>query len=84
MHGTGKAALDFLTTVAAAELAGLSPEELELLQARIRAGELQRPDEPAACIAWLASDAGARWTDVLVPWPDPRVREQIRRFAGFS
>jgi NAD(P)-dependent dehydrogenase (short-subunit alcohol dehydrogenase family) len=107
MYGTSKVALDFLTTVAAAEAAPhgirvyavhpglidtdmnatdrarMAPEDRARAMARIAAGEMQAPDEPAACIAWLASPAGAAWTDVIVPWREPQVRARIRQLPGF-
>jgi NAD(P)-dependent dehydrogenase (short-subunit alcohol dehydrogenase family) len=107
MYGTSKVALDLLTTVAAAEVAGrgvrvyavhpglidtdmnaadrarMSVEDRERVLARIQAGDMQHPDEPGECIAWLASPAGAAWTEVIVPWREPQVRAQIREMPGF-
>jgi NAD(P)-dependent dehydrogenase (short-subunit alcohol dehydrogenase family) len=107
MYGTSKIALDLLTTVAAAEVAGagirvytvhpglidtdmnatdrarMPAEDRERALARIRAGDMQQAQEPAECIAWLATPSGAAWTDVVVPWREPQVRERIRQMPGF-
>jgi NAD(P)-dependent dehydrogenase (short-subunit alcohol dehydrogenase family) len=64
-----------------------SRSEAEL--ARLRAGgddgpPLQNPAEPAAALAWLASPAGAAWTDVVVPWREPQVRAALRARPDFA
>lgn len=71
------------TDMNAADRARVSPEERARMLERIAAGDMQAPDEPAACIAWLATPAGAAWTDVIVPWRKPEVRAHIRQLPGF-
>lgn len=44
---------------------------------------LQDAAEPAAALAWLASRAGAAWSDVVVPWRDPAVRVALRARPDF-
>jgi NAD(P)-dependent dehydrogenase (short-subunit alcohol dehydrogenase family) len=44
---------------------------------------LMGPDKPAAVIAWLASPAGAAWTEVVLRWRDATVRERLRSLPGF-
>jgi len=61
----------------------MAPQDRAQALARIAAGEMQAADEPAACIAWLVSPAGAVWSDVLVPWREPDTCERIRRLPGF-
>ncbi len=43
----------------------LSDQDRAGYDKRERAGEIHPPEEPGFAIAWLASPAGARWTDVL-------------------
>jgi 3-oxoacyl-[acyl-carrier protein] reductase len=59
-------------------------EERARTAARIRAGELQEPEEPAAALAWLATAAGAAFAEVVVPWRDLQVRQRLRAMPGFS
>ncbi len=44
---------------------------------------LQDPAEPAAALAWLASQAGAAWSDVVLPWRDPTIRVALRARPDF-
>jgi 3-oxoacyl-[acyl-carrier protein] reductase len=61
-----------------------TPAELRAeLQARLTQGRLFTPDQPAAAIAWLASPAGAAWTDPICGWSTPTIREQIERLPGY-
>jgi NAD(P)-dependent dehydrogenase (short-subunit alcohol dehydrogenase family) len=55
------------------------------LDQQLRTGTrvMQAPEEPAAALAWLASPAGAVWTDVVVPWREPEIRARIRSLPGF-
>jgi NAD(P)-dependent dehydrogenase (short-subunit alcohol dehydrogenase family) len=100
MYGTSKAALDHLTLAVAhvfypgpvdTDLFRASQsdphagaEERARTAARIRAGELQEPEEPAAALAWLATAAGAAFAEVVVPWRDLQVRQRLRAMPGFS
>jgi NAD(P)-dependent dehydrogenase (short-subunit alcohol dehydrogenase family) len=51
------------------------------LQARHAEGRLFRPEQPAHGMAWLASPAGAAWTDSICPWSNADVRAQTRELA---
>lgn len=53
------------------------------MQARLTEGRLFRPAQPAAGIAWLASPAGAAWTDPLCGWSIPEVHAQIEKLPGY-
>jgi 3-oxoacyl-[acyl-carrier protein] reductase len=59
-----------------------SQEERDAMEARIRSGELQSPEEPAAALAWLASSDGTAFKEVIVPWNDRERRASIRVLAG--
>jgi NAD(P)-dependent dehydrogenase (short-subunit alcohol dehydrogenase family) len=55
----------------------------EELQGRLAEGRLFRPEQPAAAIAWLASPAGAAWTESICAWSSPDVAAQIERLPGY-
>jgi len=61
-----------------------TPEELAAVEARFRAGEVQRPEEPGAALAWLATPSGALHTDTVVAWSNPKRRAEIRTMAGLE
>jgi 3-oxoacyl-[acyl-carrier protein] reductase len=44
---------------------------------------LMQPDKPATVIAWLASPSGAAWTEVVLRWRDPDIRERLRSLPDF-
>jgi len=63
-----------------------SAAEVDEARAQYAAGDengLQDPAEPAAALAWLASPAGAAWTDVVLPWRDVSVRAALRARPDF-
>jgi NAD(P)-dependent dehydrogenase (short-subunit alcohol dehydrogenase family) len=64
----------------ASRRSGAGLRELEAAQ---RSGELQQPVEPAAAIAFLASDDAVDVTDVVVPWRDRAYRDSLRSRADF-
>ena len=102
-YGSGKAAVNQLTLIAAAEAApfrvrvhvvypgltasdlvnemrsapGLSDEDRAGYDRREQAGEIHPPEEPGFAIAWLASPAGARWTEVLFNVRDPAAQQAV-------
>jgi NAD(P)-dependent dehydrogenase (short-subunit alcohol dehydrogenase family) len=64
-----------------------SAAEVDEARAQYAAGDetgLQDPSEPAAALAWLASPAGAAWTDVVLPWRDVTVRAALRARPDFA
>ena len=61
-----------------------SASELAELRSGNGGSPLQDPAEPAAALAWLASPAGAAWTDVVVPWRDPETRAVLRARPDFG
>lgn len=62
---------------------GMPAELREQMQARLTGGTLFRPEQPAAGIAWLASPAGASWTEAICPWSTAEVRAQIEKLPGY-
>jgi len=54
------------------------------LQARLTQGRLFRPEQPAAAIAWLASPAGAAWTEPICAWSTPEVLARIEQMPGYT
>lgn len=54
------------------------------LQARYTEGRLFRPEQPAHGMAWLASPAGAAWTEPICAWSSPEVRAQLERLPGYA
>ena len=59
-------------------------EERARMQARVQAGEVQAPEEPAAALAWLATPAGAAFDQVVVPWREIETRRRLRAMPGFA
>jgi NAD(P)-dependent dehydrogenase (short-subunit alcohol dehydrogenase family) len=59
-----------------------SEAQREIAEARA-AGELQHPGQPAAAIAYLATDAGAEFSDVTFPWRDTAFRAGVTARPGF-
>jgi 3-oxoacyl-[acyl-carrier protein] reductase len=54
------------------------------LVARHTEGRLFRPEQPAQGMAWLASPAGAAWSDPICPWSSPEVRAQLEKLPGYA
>jgi NAD(P)-dependent dehydrogenase (short-subunit alcohol dehydrogenase family) len=59
-----------------------TPADIEALDARFAAGEVQAPSELGEAIAWLATPSGAAFPEVIVPWSKPDKRAEIRAIAG--
>jgi NAD(P)-dependent dehydrogenase (short-subunit alcohol dehydrogenase family) len=55
----------------------------EELQGRRTEGRLLRPEQPAAAIAWLASPAGAAWTEPICAWSSPEVSARMEQMPGY-
>jgi NAD(P)-dependent dehydrogenase (short-subunit alcohol dehydrogenase family) len=53
------------------------------MEARLTEGRLFRPEQPAAGIAWLASPAGAAWTEPICAWSTAEIRAQIEQLPGY-
>jgi 3-oxoacyl-[acyl-carrier protein] reductase len=62
----------------------LPPEVRQQMQARLAEGRLFRPEQPAEGIAWLASPAGAAWTEPICPWSTPEVRAALQKLPGYA
>ena len=61
----------------------LPPDVRTQMEARLTEGRLFRAEQPAAGIAWLATDDGAAWTEPICPWSTAEVRAQIEHLPGY-
>jgi NAD(P)-dependent dehydrogenase (short-subunit alcohol dehydrogenase family) len=60
------------------------PQEVrDELRTRLTQGRLFRPEQPAAGIVWLASAAGAAWTEPICAWSTPEVLARIESLPGY-
>lgn len=62
----------------------LPPAVRAQLEARYTEGRLFRPEQPAHGMAWLASPAGAVWTEPICSWSSAEVRAQLETLPGYA